>query len=236
MTPGRSEPQPLLIFGEVSKNYPDAESGRVTALSRLSFKLSPGEMVAVTGPSGSGKTTLLNLAGGLDRPSSGEILFKGKNVAEFDESELAGYRNAEIGFVFQEHRLLPQCDVLENVIIPRLPAAGRGQRGAESDAETRALELLASLGMERFARRFPNTLSGGERQRVAIARALINSPALILADEPTGALDKANTEALADLLFEVLRETGAALLLATHSEHLAAKTQRQIRLDGVNTD
>jgi lipoprotein-releasing system ATP-binding protein len=236
MTPGRSEPQPLLIFGEVSKNYPDAEYGRVTALSRLSFKLSPGEMVAVTGPSGSGKTTLLNLAGGLDRPSSGEILFKGKNVAEFDESELAGYRNAEIGFVFQEHRLLPQCDVLENVIIPRLPAAGRGQRGAESDAETRALELLASLGMERFARRFPNTLSGGERQRVAIARALINSPALILADEPTGALDKANTEALADLLFEVLTETGAALLLATHSEHLAAKTQRQIRLDGVNTD
>jgi len=236
MTTGRSEPQPLLIFGEVSKNYPDAESGRVTALSRLSFKLSPGEMVAVTGPSGSGKTTLLNLAGGLDRPSSGEILFKGKNVAEFDESELAGYRNAEIGFVFQEHRLLPQCDVLENVIIPRLPAAGRGQRGAESDAETRALELLASLGMERFARRFPNTLSGGERQRVAIARALINSPALILADEPTGALDKANTEALADLLFEVLTETGAALLLATHSEHLAAKTQRQIRLDGVNTD
>ena len=225
-------PTSLLEMSEVSKSYPDAEGGRVDVLDGLSLKLFPGDAIAVTGPSGSGKTTLLNLAGGLDRPDSGKILFKGADIAEYSEDELAAYRNAEVGFVFQEHMLLPQCSALENVLLPRLPAAGRGKRGGtDGDAVERAMSLLARVGLDKMAGRFPDTLSGGERQRVAIARALINSPSLILADEPTGALDRGNSDILAELLAEVVAENDAALLLATHSERLAGKIPGRLRLD-----
>jgi lipoprotein-releasing system ATP-binding protein len=222
----------LLELSGVSKSYPDAEGGRVEVLTSLSFSLRAGDAMAVTGPSGSGKTTLLNLVGGLDRPDSGNILFNGADIAERSEDELAAYRNADVGFVFQEHMLLPQCDALENVLLPRLPAAGRGKRvGSDVDAVDRAMSLLERLGVDGLARRFPGTLSGGERQRVAIARALINSPSLILADEPTGALDRSNADRLAELLMEVVYENGAALLLATHSERLAERLGSRLRLD-----
>ena len=236
MSAPTSPPTPLLLeLEDVSKSYPDAEGGRVEVLTSLSFSLRAGDSMAVTGPSGSGKTTLLNLVGGLNRPDSGKILFNGADIAERSEDELAAYRNADVGFVFQEHMLLPQCDALENVLLPKLPAAGRGKRGdSDGDPVGKAMSLLARLGVDGLARRFPGTLSGGERQRVAIARALINSPSLILADEPTGALDRDNADRLAELLMEVVSENGAALLLATHSGRLAGKLPERLRLDEPN--
>jgi len=190
--------------------------------------VSPGESLAIVGPSGSGKSTLLHLIGGLDRADSGSIKVADRNLAGLNDDELAGVRNRQIGFVFQFHYLLPQCSVLENVLVPalatKLPAADRSQ------ILERARRLLARVGLgDRLANR-PDQLSGGERQRVAVVRALINQPPLVLADEPTGALDAQSARELADLLVEINRTDKVTLIVVTHSAELAGRMSRVLEL------
>jgi ABC-type lipoprotein export system ATPase subunit len=190
-----------------------------------------GESLAVVGPSGSGKSTLLNLIGGLDRPSGGRVLFEGRDLAGFNDADLARFRNRRIGFVFQLHHLLPQCTVLENVLVPTLVGGDGAER---EEALRRAERVLARVGLgDRLAYR-PGRLSGGERERVAVARALVNRPALLLADEPTGSLDRRTAENLMALLAELNEEEGVTLVVVTHAETLAARMGRTLELaDGV---
>jgi lipoprotein-releasing system ATP-binding protein len=202
---------------QVSKEYPTAR-GPLSILREVTLTFRPGDAVAITGPSGSGKSTLLYLLGGLEPPTEGEIRLDGQNPYQLNERELAAYRNRQVGFVFQDHHLLPQCTVLENVLIPTLvrPAEERGR-------ESRARDLLGAVGLlDRLDHR-PAELSGGEKQRVAIARALIGSPRLLLCDEPTGNLDPASAAAVADLLLDLHRREQTILLVVTHSAELAAR-------------
>jgi len=193
-------------------------------LDGVDLAVQPGESISVVGPSGAGKSTLLNIMGALDRPTSGRVTLAGSDLAVASERELAALRNREIGFVFQLHHLLPQCTVLENALIPTLAGA------PDLDAEARARALLARMGLrERLGHR-PGQLSGGECQRVALVRALINRPRLLLADEPTGSLDRAAADGLADLLCELNREMGVTLVVATHAERLAARMGRRLAL------
>lgn len=197
----------------------------VSVLQDLDLDLAAGEALAVIGPSGSGKSTLLHILGTLDRPTSGSVAIGGVDPFGLAEPELARFRNREVGFVFQDHHLLPQYTALENVLIPTLPFRAKGE-----DPEPWARELLARVGLgSRLAHR-PGELSGGERQRVAVARALVHRPRLLLADEPTGNLDEASATGVADLLFELQREVGAVLVLVTHSLELAARFPRRCRL------
>jgi lipoprotein-releasing system ATP-binding protein len=197
----------------------------VEVLRGVSFALAAGEALAVTGPSGSGKSTLLHLLGTLDAPDAGRVEIDGRDPAGLAEPELARFRNRAIGFVFQEHYLLPQYTVLENTLLPAL--AFPGDRAA---ARARARELLERVGLGHRLRHRPAELSGGERQRVAVARALVNRPGLLLCDEPTGSLDRDHAGAVAALLFELHREEGAALVVVTHDEALAARLPRRCRL------
>lgn len=222
----------MLVFESVAKDYPSPDGGpAVSVLRDVALTVRAGESVAITGPSGSGKSTLLQLAGLLDRPDSGRILFDGNEIGAMSESELVILRAREIGFVFQLHHLLPQLSVLENVLLPTLSrAAGKTASGARG----RALELLGRVGLGARLGHRPGQLSGGERQRAAVARALINRPRLVLADEPTGSLDHAAADVLGDVLVELHREQGTALLTVTHSAALAARMQRRLELrDGV---
>ena len=222
----------MLVFESVSKGYPSPTGGPpVSVLREVELTVRPGESLAITGPSGSGKSTLLQLAGALDRPDSGRILFDGNEIGMMSESSMAVLRACEIGFVFQLHHLLPQLSVLENVLLPTLSrAAGKVAVGASG----RAMQLLERVGLGGRLGHRPGQLSGGERQRVAVARALITRPRLILADEPTGSLDRSAAVALGDLLAELHREQGTTLLVVTHSEELAARMQRRLELrDGV---
>lgn len=217
---------PLLESVDLCKHYVSVESGEdLVVLDHLSFSLEIGASLAIVGPSGCGKSTLLNIIGALDRPSSGRLTFRGEDLAAMDEAALAAFRNREIGLVFQDHHLLPQLSVLENVLLPTLV------RGAPaSGAEQRADALLERVGLtERRAHR-PAELSGGERQRVAVVRALINQPGLLLADEPTGALDSAAAANLADLLVDLNREQKVALITVTHSAQLAERMGRLCEL------
>lgn len=213
----------------VTRCYPAPVGGKsAPVLSNVSLKVSPGESLAIVGPSGSGKSTLLHLIGGLDRADSGSIKVADRNLAGLNDDELAGVRNRQIGFVFQFHYLLPQCSVLENVLVPalatKLPAADRSQ------ILERARRLLARVGLgDRLANR-PDQLSGGERQRVAVVRALINQPPLVLADEPTGALDAQSARQLADLLVEINRTDKVTLIVVTHSAELAGRMSRVLEL------
>jgi len=205
--------------------------GGLEVLRGVNLRVAAGESLAVVGPSGSGKSTLLNLIGGLDRPSGGRVLFEGRDLADFSDADLARFRNRRIGFVFQLHHLLPQCTVLENVLVPTLV----GGDGAEKEeALLRAERLLARVGLgDRLTFR-PGRLSGGERERVAVARALVNRPALLLADEPTGSLDRRTAENLMALLAELNEEEGVTLVVVTHAETLAARMGRTLELrDGV---
>ncbi len=207
----------MLEVLQVSKEYPTAR-GPLSILREVTLTFRPGDAVAITGPSGSGKSTLLYLLGGLEPPTEGEIRLDGQNPYQLNERELAAYRNRQVGFVFQDHHLLPQCTVLENVLIPTLvrPAEERGR-------ESRARDLLGAVGLlDRLDHR-PAELSGGEKQRVAIARALIGSPRLLLCDEPTGNLDPASAAAVADLLLDLHRREQTILLVVTHSAELAAR-------------
>jgi lipoprotein-releasing system ATP-binding protein len=225
---GLGENSPLLDLEGVGKRF-DAPGGGEPpwVLRGISLRVAAGESLAVTGPSGSGKSTLLNLIGGLDRPTEGRVLLKGRNLAHLDDAGLAAVRRRDVGFVFQLHHLLPQCTALENVLVPTL--AGDGAAPVE-EAEVRARRLLERVGLgDRMAHR-PGQLSGGERQRVAVVRALINAPSLLLADEPTGSLDRAAADSLATLLVELNREMGVTLIAATHAPDLAVRMGRKVEL------
>ncbi|MEM1058010.1 MAG: ABC transporter ATP-binding protein [Verrucomicrobiota bacterium] len=219
----------LVDLSGVSKVY-DSPSGTdpVVVLRDLDLKLPAGESLAVVGPSGSGKSTLLNLIGALETPTGGTVRIDGHDVSELDEKGLAAFRNQTVGFVFQLHHLLPQCTVLENVLLPTLAAPGSEAR---AELTLRAEKLIRQVGLANRGHHRPAELSGGERQRVAVARALVNQPKLLLADEPTGSLDHANADRLADLLEELNREHGITLLLVTHSRELAARANRTLQLE-----
>jgi predicted ABC-type transport system involved in lysophospholipase L1 biosynthesis ATPase subunit len=211
----------LLELSGITKQY-DASTGAPPVLRGVDLQVEAGESIAIVGPSGCGKSTLLNIIGTLDRPTAGSVRLDGTDLAGLDADELAALRNRSIGFVFQQHHLLPQCNALENVLVPTL-AGG-------ADRTERARELLARVGLaERMSAR-PGRLSGGECQRVAVVRALINEPRLLLADEPTGSLDGASADSLADLLGELNAEQSVTLIVVTHSPDLAQRMQRLLEL------
>lgn len=219
---------PLLKLNDVSRRYESpAGAEAVSVLRDITLEIERGESVAIVGPSGSGKSTLLNIIGTLDRPSSGQVLLDGQDLSRLDDIQLAAVRNLEIGFIFQAHHLLPQCTVVENVLVPTL--ANRDARLRNSAAE-RAGRLLEKVGLGERAAHRPGQLSGGERQRVAVVRALINQPKLLLADEPTGALDRASAQNLADLLVELNREENVTLVVVTHALDLARRMGRVLEL------
>jgi lipoprotein-releasing system ATP-binding protein len=215
---------PLLELHDVCKSYPGAFS--VSVLRAANLTVNRGESVAIVGPSGCGKSTVLNLFGTLDLPDSGSLSFEGRDLTKLSAKELAAFRNRQIGFIFQNHHLLPQCSVLENVLLPTLADAKR----APADAEARARALLDRVGLGARLDHLPGKLSGGERQRAAVVRALINQPALLLADEPTGALDRASASEIGRLLVELNRERGVTLIVVTHSPELAGLMGRTVEL------
>ncbi len=218
-----------LVAAALAKSYPTSVDQSLQVLVEASLRLSPGENIAILGPSGSGKSTLLAILGTLDRPTSGTVRIGDVDPFQLPEPELAKFRSRQIGFVFQDHHLLPQCTVLENVLVPFL---ADGSAGREEIAHATA--LIGRVGLaERLLHR-PAQLSGGERQRVAIARALVRRPALVLADEPTGNLDATTAEEIARLLLELQAEQNSMLVVVTHSEHLAAQMQRRLKIaDGL---
>jgi ABC-type lipoprotein export system ATPase subunit len=217
----------LLQLRNVTKTYHAPDGGdAVDVLRGVDLEIAAGETVAITGPSGSGKSTALNIIGALDRADSGEVIVDGRDVEKMGEEELAAYRNTTVGFIFQLHHLLPQCTILENVLVPTLAV---GKRDAEA-LQARAESLLEAVGLKHRLHHRPGELSGGERQRVAVARALINSPKLLLADEPTGALDRTNAARLADLLVELNKSHGITLVMVTHAPDLAQRMQRTFEL------
>lgn len=220
-------PMPDLVIQHLSKQYPTPAEPLVV-LDDVSLTLSRGENLAIVGPSGSGKSTLLQIIGALDRPTLGQVTLDGQNPFLLDEPELARFRNRQIGFVFQDHHLLPQLTALENVLVPTL-----AQGTTDADAASRAGDLLERVGLADRQTHLPAELSGGERQRVAIARALIQRPVLVLADEPTGNLDQRTAESITDLLLELQeRAVPATMLIAvTHSESLANRLSSCLRLD-----
>jgi putative ABC transport system ATP-binding protein len=209
----------LIRLSEVTKRY---DGGGPPAVAQVSLQVAAGEAVAVMGPSGSGKSTLLNLIAGLDRPSSGTVTVAGQRVDELSETGAARFRRDQVGIIFQFFNLLDDLTVAGNVL---LPAQLAGMRRAK--ARARARELLAALGIDQHSDAYPARLSGGERQRVAIARALVNRPALLLADEPTGAVDTANGEQIGQLLLE-LNASGQTLILVTHSPDLAHRYAHRV--------
>ena len=211
---------PDLVAEQLTKNYVTS-AGELSILRGFDLVMNRGDALAITGPSGSGKSTLLYILGALDSPTSGRVTLEGKSPFGLSEKEQAEFRNSKIGFVFQDHHLLPQCSVLENVLIPVL--AGSSDN---SSAETRARELLRRVGLENRVTHRPAQLSGGERQRVAVCRALINRPVLLLADEPTGNLDRTTAETVGSLLLELNREENTLLICVTHSSELADRFPR----------
>jgi lipoprotein-releasing system ATP-binding protein len=205
----------MLQVSNLTKSYPTAR-GPLTVLSDVSFSLAPGDAAAVMGPSGSGKSSLLYILGALEPPTSGTVSLDGRNPFQLTPDDLAAFRNSSIGFVFQDHCLLPQCTVLENVLIPTLVARDG------TDAAARARTLVDQVGLGDRVDHRPSELSGGERQRVAIARALIRNPRLLLCDEPTGNLDRAAADNVASLLLDLHRRQHTILIVVTHSAQLAS--------------
>ena len=217
---------PLLQLKNISREFPSAAGGApLEVLRGLSMEVARGESIAVVGPSGCGKSTLLNLIGTLDQPTGGTITFDDRDLIALNDDELALLRNREMGFIFQSHHLLPQCTVMENVLVPTL---AHGQATAADEERGRRLLERVDLG-DRLAHR-PGQLSGGERQRVAVVRALINQPKLLLADEPTGALDQATADKLGQLLVELNQEENITLITVTHSADLANRMGRTLEL------
>jgi lipoprotein-releasing system ATP-binding protein len=217
----------MIELVDVRKSHVTA-AGTLSVLRGLNLRVEPGESVSIAGPSGCGKSTLLNLLGALDRPDAGRVLMDGQDLAALDEGALAALRNRRIGFIFQLHHLLPQCTVLENVLIPTLA----DKKSSSADERTqRARTLLELTGLADKADELPGRLSGGQRQRVAVARAMINRPAVLLADEPTGSLDEDTAAAIADLLIDLNRQQGVTLIVVTHSLALAKRMNRRYKLD-----
>lgn len=214
----------MLRASDIHKSY-----GHVEVLKGLDIEVGDSEVVAIVGASGAGKSTLLHILGTLDDADSGEVLIEGTDVTRISSRNLARFRNAHIGFVFQFHHLLPEFSAVENVSIPGLIA-----KRSKKEVRTQAEEILVGLGLASRLKHRPSELSGGEQQRVAVARALINSPKVIFADEPSGNLDSTNSEALHKLFFELRDKTGQTFIIATHNEQLATMSDRRLRIkDGV---
>ncbi len=217
----------MLEVSNLAKEYPTPR-GPLAILSNVSFTLQRGDAAAIMGPSGAGKSTLLYILGGLEQPTSGAITLDGRNPYALSEKDLAAFRNQSIGFIFQDHCLLPQCSVLENVLVPTLVS----NDGAPAAA--RARDLLAQVGLSDRLDHRPSELSGGEKQRVALARALIRNPLLLLCDEPTGNLDQASADVVASLLLELHRRQETILIVVTHSAELAARFPVRYELRNAN--
>jgi lipoprotein-releasing system ATP-binding protein len=207
----------LLEVANLSKNYPTPR-GQLSILEDVSLSLKRGDAVAIMGPSGSGKSTLLYILGALESPSAGTVRLDGQNPFQLNERALAAFRNKQIGFIFQDHCLLPQCSVLENVLTPTLVAQGQ-----DDETQQRARSLLEQVGLADRLEHRPAELSGGEKQRVALARALVMQPLLLLCDEPTGNLDHKSADVVASLLLELHRQQESILIVVTHSAELAAR-------------
>lgn len=223
-----STAQPLLQLERVSKSFTAAAgSAPVAVLRELSLSVAAGESLAIIGPSGSGKSTLLNIIGTLDQPDSGKVWLDGRDLSGLNEFDLAAVRNQQIGLIFQAHHLLPQCSVLENVLVPTI---AEPRVAGSKDAPKRAKKLLERVGLGGRMHHRPGQLSGGERQRAAVVRALINQPKLLLADEPTGALDRASASGLAQLLVELNREEKVTLIVVTHALDLAKQMGRTVEM------
>jgi len=207
----------MLQVTNVSKSFHQ----RGVVLNELDLTVNEGDSVSVSGPSGSGKTTLLNIIGLLDRPDSGVITFRGEPVLKFDQEASALYRNRHIGFVFQDHLLLPYLTVKENILLPLL--ASKADEAGYREKVDDSMKMMERIGITDIAGKYPYQISGGEAQRATLVRALVNKPSILLADEPTGSLDKQNADRLGDLLMQLNADYGIALILATHSRELAAK-------------
>ena len=214
----------MLEVSQLAKTYPTVR-GPLPILTGVSFSLSRGDAASIMGPSGSGKSTLLYIVGGLEPPTDGRVTLDGADPFALDEKKQAAFRNSQVGFVFQDHLLLPQCTVLENVLVPTLVSAADG---AVAD---RARSLLEQVGLQDRLDHRPAELSGGERQRVALARALIRKPPLVVCDEPTGNLDRGSAEAITSLLFELHEQQNNMLLIVTHNPELANRCPIRYRLD-----
>jgi lipoprotein-releasing system ATP-binding protein len=222
---GKGSPKTMAIdVNQVSKQYVQHNT-LVEVLRGVQMQIAAGEMVAIVGPSGAGKSTLLHLMGGLDRPTRGTIRCGGVDLARLPDRQLAEFRNRRIGFVFQFHHLLPEFSALENTMFPALI-----QRRAKRDAQREACRLLESVGLQERLHHRPGELSGGEQQRVAVARALINTPEVVLADEPTGNLDRATGQAIQKLLRQLNTELGQTFVIVTHDHEFAAHMDRAISL------
>lgn len=211
------------------KNLSKSFLQRGLVLNSLSLEVNEGDSIAIMGPSGSGKTTLLNIIGLLDKPDSGEIFFKGISIARFSDKESAAYRSRNVGFIFQDHLLLPHLTVSENIFFPLL--ASEYNKNELSEREAYLKMLMEKTGIMDLKDKYPFHISGGEAQRVAVVRSLANNPSILLADEPTGSLDARNAENLGKLLTEMNREFGITIILATHSADLAKNMSKILRLD-----
>jgi len=215
----------MLQLNKINKSF----NQRGIVLDNLDLIINEGDTISIAGPSGSGKTTLLNIIGLLDRPGSGDVIFNGGSILGFNNDEAADYRSRNIGFVFQDHLLLPHLTVRENIVLPLLSRKITGQE--LSSKLDHSKELMEKIGILSIYDKYPENISGGEAQRVALVRALVNKPSLLLADEPTGSLDKKNAETLCDLLIEMNRLFGISVVVATHSEGLADRMMMKFRLE-----
>ncbi|MBV6398498.1 MAG: Lipoprotein-releasing system ATP-binding protein LolD [Ignavibacteria bacterium] len=223
-----SEKEILIQATGIKKSYNTSKTNKLEVLRGIDLKVYKGEIVAIVGKSGTGKSTLLHILGTLDKPDEGKLLFRDKDIFEGTEREIASFRNTKIGFIFQFHHLLPEFTSLENVMIAMMI-------NGKSDRD-KALELMKEVGVESRANHKPSQISGGEAQRVAIARALVNSPELVLADEPTGNLDTANANAVIELIFQLRNKFNMAFVIVTHNEEFASKCDRVIKMsDGYIT-
>jgi len=215
----------LLRISDVKKSFSAPESGTVHVLTGVNLEVKPKTITSIIGSSGSGKSTLLHIIGGLDQVDSGVVEWKGNDITQWDDEKMAGFRNTEMGFIFQFHHLLPEFSALENVMMPLLI---RGEKTKQ--AQTCALSCLQQVGLASRAEHKPAELSGGERQRVAIARALVGQPKVVLLDEPTGNLDQETAQQVEDVLLDLADTVGMAFVIVTHDEALAGRANRRYKL------
>lgn len=218
----------LLELENIIKSYKSGEAGNSKkVLDGISMGIPKGETLSIMGPSGSGKSTLLNIIGTLDRPDSGDLIYNKNSLNSLSEKELTNFRNQKIGFIFQLHHLLPQCSVLENVLIPTLPLT---DKTLKNESEERAFKLIKDVGLWDQRNMLPGKLSGGECQRVAVIRAMINKPQILLADEPTGSLDRDNALSIVSLLLKMNQEYETSLIVVTHSQEIGSMMEKSYEL------
>ena len=222
----------IVQLDNISKSYPEGlDEERREIFTDISLSIKPGQSVSVVGPSGCGKSTLLNIIGTLDSPDSGEVEICGNNIADLNDIALSALRADKIGFVFQSHHLLPQISVIENVMLPNLASSSPIE---QNECRNTAIQLLESVGMAEHAHKMPSAISGGEMQRVAVVRSMINSPEVLLADEPTGALDRERGKELITLLLQLCDEQNTALILVTHDDKNASRMERNLAFESAS--